>query len=78
MKLTPGQRRILVEVASGDGYDVIANRLGLSEQTIKNTMVESRRRYGAQSTIELLKRIGWLTVPFYTVSSEGKIIDVDG
>jgi len=61
--LTPAQLRVLHEIAKGDSYEVVAERLGLHEQTVKNHLQDARKRNGVTSTNALLMKMGWLRVP---------------
>ena len=57
--LGPRQRQILQAVHAGLRNRAIAERLGLSEQTVKNHVSRLIRRYGARNRHHLL----WLTRP---------------
>jgi len=61
--LTPAQLRVLHEVAKGESFQVVADRLGIHVQTVKNHVHDARERNGATSTNDLLIKMGWLRVP---------------
>ena len=63
MTWTTRQLEVMVEIASGDTYAMIGQRLGMSEQTVKNHAQDARRRIDVSSNIEAFRRMGWLIVP---------------
>jgi DNA-binding NarL/FixJ family response regulator len=67
------------EIATGDTFVEIGNRLGMREQTVKNHANDARRRLGADTNIEAFVRMGWLRVPFYSwgLSNNGDWILTD-
>ncbi len=65
----------MVEIATGDTYDVIGQRLGMSEQTVKNHAHLARQRMGVGSNVEAFVRMGWLRVPAYDVQWTTDLVD---
>jgi len=62
-KPTKCQRRILQRIAEGDTQRKIAFDLGVGYQTVKNHMLDVRKRIGAKSTenaVAIALREGWI------------------
>lgn len=60
---TPRQLQILQLSADGDTFRAIALELGISQQTVKNHMLELRHRLGAVSSpnaVAIALRLGWI------------------
>ncbi len=66
MTWTTRQLEVMVEIATGDTYEEIGHRLGMSEQTVKNHAHEARRRIEAASNVDAFRKMGWLIVPKLT------------
>lgn len=66
--MTPRQRQVMAEVASGDSYETVGKRLGISRQTVKNTVADVMKRYGVHTAIGFYAVSGWLRVPPYDVT----------
>jgi DNA-binding CsgD family transcriptional regulator len=54
-RLTPRQRDIVERVALGHTNDQIGEALGLSPNTVRNLLTETRRRLGAANRAELVR-----------------------
>lgn len=53
-RLTPRERDLVQAVLSGASNKIIAHRLGLSEQSVKNRLTGLYRKYGVASRLELV------------------------
>jgi DNA-binding CsgD family transcriptional regulator len=54
-RLTPRQRDVVLRVALGHTNREIAQALGLSENTVRNALVEVRRRLGAANRADIVR-----------------------
>jgi DNA-binding NarL/FixJ family response regulator len=57
LPLTPRERDLVILVLQGDSNKQIAAKLGLSEQTVKNTLSNAYARLGVQSRGELFHAV---------------------
>ena len=63
--LSPRQTQILNEVAKGLSNKLVANKFGISEQTIKNQLISIMDKLGAENrthAVVLAMLNGWLNV----------------
>ena len=57
MTLTPRQREVLFTVARADSQQAAAAELGITYQTVKNTLDTIHRKLGVRSTVAALYRV---------------------
>lgn len=62
-RLSPRQEQVVREIATGDTYAVIGDRLGISEGVVKNHAHAAMVAEGVHSMIGLYVKRGWLRVP---------------
>jgi DNA-binding CsgD family transcriptional regulator len=60
---TARQLEVLRAVLLVGSIRAAAADLGLSEQTVKNHLRELHTRYGATSTLDVARDLGWVSVP---------------
>ncbi|WP_306203935.1 response regulator transcription factor [Actinoplanes sp. RD1] len=53
--LTPREREVLRELATGDTYDAIAHRMNLSRHTVDTYLRRIRRKTGTHARVGLLR-----------------------
>ena len=58
--ITPRMLAILRAVAEHDSYALAARSLGISCQTVQNTMNTLRRRMGVATNVQAMMKLGWL------------------
>jgi DNA-binding CsgD family transcriptional regulator len=56
--VTDRERRILAQYAETGSQSETAKALGLQTQTVKNALLDIRRKVGAQSSAQLLYMLG--------------------
>lgn len=61
--LTPRQVDVLRVAAKGLTQKAVGAELGISRQTVQNTMHEAYQRLGVETLVEALSVLGWLIVP---------------
>jgi DNA-binding CsgD family transcriptional regulator len=66
--MTPRQRQVMAEVATGDSYADIGKRLGIHRQTVKNTVSDVLKRSGSKNALQWMANVGWVRVPPYDVT----------
>lgn len=62
-KITPRKYEVLACYVETGLLKEVASQLGLSHQTVKNYMRELYREFGVNSSVELYRELGWLSVP---------------
>ena len=61
--ITPRMLAILRAVAEHDTYSDAARWLGVSYQTVQNTLVTVRRRMQVATNAQAMRKLGWLRLP---------------
>lgn len=56
-RLTPGEARVAGKIIEGYSYEQAAESLGISVNTLRNTLVRAYRRLGVRNKVELLRRL---------------------
>ena len=56
-QLTPGEARVATRIVEGLSYEQAAESLGISVNTLRNTLVRAYRRLGVRNKVELLRRL---------------------
>jgi DNA-binding CsgD family transcriptional regulator len=60
---------VVYAIAEGLTAQEVGQRLGISEQTVKNHLHSVNLKLGTESRIELLHAFGWVTLPRAVVST---------
>lgn len=53
-RITPAQTRVLTAIAQGGTQATVAGHLHLAESTVRNILLDARKRVGATTTTHLL------------------------
>ena len=60
--LTDRQYQVMALRAQGLSNKVVANRLGIKYQTVKNIQTSAHKRIGATSLVEFMNAMGWVHI----------------
>jgi DNA-binding NarL/FixJ family response regulator len=61
--MTHGQLRVLREYARCGSQQAVAERFGVSTQTVKNQLRDAYNSLGVRGHIDAFRVMGWLTPP---------------
>ncbi len=60
--LTDRQRQVMELRAQGLSNKVVAKRLGIKYQTVKNIQTSAHQRIGATSLVQFMNAMGWVHI----------------